>query len=691
MTEERSTAVTISSDLGGTWALTAGPLPRLARCRARLVWRYAGETAWRDEFFPLPAAAGKAPRLKLQATAVGVALEAGEQANGGWEFGGHLTNTGNRPVELLRFHYLDGAIETSDAVTLLLLQQPQGSTACCVRPGQELPPIRPLQETSDCEWALPPRDQWLPDPIYDAPNWGCAVDSGVFFRKPGESGWVLGATGPGKAFGEIGLRSAGPDAGHFFAGQLLDNILLEPGATRELERLLILAGDWQTGLRDWAAACARALGSSPRKAQPLAGFCSWYRNFAEITPADIDRAIDEFTRMPVPPGGRMIQIDDGFQRACGDWGPNARFAPDWWATLPARIAASGSIPALWLAPLSVQDTNPIVKDHPEWFHRLPDGRFAVTMMNWGWCESSSWRFAEPGGSLAYNLNPDHPGARDFLRALLKRLVAEGWRAFKLDFNVSCPNTRVAYDRHKTLFETYRDQYRLFREAVGPDVLINACVGYPWRFTVGLADSCRIAGDMVGEWATMRTLLPGVLLRMMVTNGVWWSADPDVFYRRGGDSIITGSYFGAVTLSKSAEEQRLLLMVVGMMGGMLYTSDLPSEWSGEARREVLEFWGQDKPRPATNPRLVLDERTFLPHACRVDANGDVRSGVRCALFNLGDEPQAVSVTLAELGLAAPKRWRLRRADPGVTLREDGVLLSTQPPHSARVAFLDEVES
>ena len=492
-----SAPITIQCQSGGgraTWTLASGDLPRLEDCRARLVWRHAGETQWRDDLIELPAFSGDHFAATLQAGALSLDLTVCQTANGGWEFGGRLSNAGQREIELARFHFLDGALKTD---LLLAMQFRHCGQPYCCHLGQQAPPIRPPRASPGL-WGEPPVcDTWLPDVIYDEPDWVCAVDGGAFVRQYSEPGWILGATGPGIAAGEIGIRSAGADVGHFFAGQLLDNILLGPGETRELERMLVVTGDWQDGMREWAAVCARELGASPRKGRPLAGFCSWVRNFGDITTADIDRAIEEFARLPVPPGGRMIQIDDGFQMAPGDWRPNPRFPADWWRQLPERISASGSIPTLWLAPLSVLETNPMVKEHPEWFQRLPDGRFPLPMMNWGWCDNPSWRFGAPGGHLAYNLEIDHPEARSFVRRLLEEQVEAGWRAFKLDFCYMGCNARAAYDRRKTTFETLRGMYRLFREAVGPDVLLNACGGAPSRFPLGYADSARLSSDMVG--------------------------------------------------------------------------------------------------------------------------------------------------------------------------------------------------
>ncbi|MDD5704791.1 MAG: hypothetical protein PHR35_02620 [Kiritimatiellae bacterium] len=658
--------------------MASGDLPRLRNCRARLVWRYAGEAQWRDDFASLPEPSGRSFKGELRFEALLIELKAARLDDAAWELSAKATQVGDRPIELLRFHYLDGVMANEGTGALLQLGQQEGENKIVARLGEEAKPIR-YAEYYKYWWMVPPAERRLPDPVYDQPNWVCAIDAGVLMRDPHQPGWLFGVTGPGKAFGEVGFRTAGAEAGHFYAGQLLDNILLAPGQTRELERLLMLAGDWQDGLRRWAKVCAEALGPARTK-PPLAGFCSWYRNFADVTKEEIDKAIEQFSQMPIPPGGRMIQVDDGYQRKPGDWGPNDRFPKEWWDSLPKRIAASGSIPALWMAPLTVQDNHPIVKEHPEWFMRLPDGRFAATTMNWGWCDDPNWRFAEKGGHVSYNLDPDHPGARAFIGAFLKETAAAGWRGFKFDFSNQCDNARVPYDRSKTTFETLRGQWKLFREAVGPDALVNAC-GAPLRGIIGMADSARIGGDMVGNWTTMRQLLPGLLLRMLAWNGIWWAGDPDVFYMRKKNTIITGSYFGQVELTTSPEEQQLLLTAMGMMGGMMYTSDLPEDWSEDERQKVLEYWGTDRPLPAEKPRLAFQSGSDLPAACKVERNGRVQ----CALFNWSDEPVECSVSLAELGLTDAKMWRVERADESVVLKE-GIISAIQPPHSARAAFL-----
>ena len=119
-----------------TWTLEFAALSRLTNCRARLVWRYAGEDAWHDEMVNLPLFSGDRFAQTLSSDVLTLEMSARKLPNGGWEFGGRCTNPGNRPIELSRFNYLDGAIDTSYPVTMLLLQRKAGAGIQPKRPHQ---------------------------------------------------------------------------------------------------------------------------------------------------------------------------------------------------------------------------------------------------------------------------------------------------------------------------------------------------------------------------------------------------------------------------------------------------------------------------------------------------------------------------------------------------------------------------
>lgn len=87
----------------------------------------------------------------------------------------------------------------------------------------------------------------------------------------------------------------------------------------------------------------------------------------------------------------------------------------------------------------IQATHPLAEDHPDWLQRLPNGKPAVTFSNWGWCDDSAWQWPQPGVKGLY-LDPDHPEARAWMRALLQDVAQQGWRYLKLDLAASIPVT-----------------------------------------------------------------------------------------------------------------------------------------------------------------------------------------------------------------------------------------------------------
>lgn len=255
---------------------------------------------------------------------------------------------------------------------------------------------------------------------------------------------------------------------------LLDNILLEPGETRRLENALLYCGDWQEGMKQWALECAREF-KVPAPKPPLVGYCSWYQRGHAVQVKDLMRAADEMKDYPTPPGGKTVQVDDGWQIKPGNWFPNEKFAADW-KSLPDRIRQAGCLPGMYLVPTAMHESNPLVKKHPEWLQRMPNGEFAVHFANWG--------------GKTYFLEMDHPEVKEFMRTLFKRARDEGWGYIKIDFTYGFSTARAAYDRKKTSFESQRDLYALFREAAGPKMLLNACVGEPARYALGLTEVTR---------------------------------------------------------------------------------------------------------------------------------------------------------------------------------------------------------
>lgn len=591
--------------------------------------------------------------FSLRLGPVAATMTAVHGADGGWTLAGELCSEAAGPIELARFHYVQGNLAQDD--NLLALTESR-----LFRRGE---PVVPHRECLEKIWASMhvawPR---LADPIHDQADWAVATDVAVLLGAWNAPGLVVGFTGPGTAFGEIGLHTTGEKT--FYIGVRLDNILLNPGERRTLERARLSWGDWQAGLRQWAAQCAREMGARPVRA-PLVGWCSWYQHYSGVRPEHVQQAAREFAAWPTPPGGRLIQIDDGFQVMPGDWRPNERFR-EAWTTLPQEIAASGSLPGLWLAPTTLFHRHPIVTEHPEWLQRLPDGQPAVSFSNWGWCDGDDYRWGDTR-SPTYYLDPDHPGAQAFMAEIVREAVRAGWRYLKLDFTYGLSTARQAVNRSRTSMETLRELYRLCREAAGPDTIICACIGEMGRYALGHADTARLGGDIGGDWATLGRNLMEFLPRLC-TNGRWWNGDPDVFYMRSANS------------SLSPEESWVLTGTIGLIGGVFLTSDFAGQWDEEAVRRVRHFWNSTGPHLPESQQGVYTAAGVV-EALRVTAADGTH---RVALYNWADEPRTLRVSLAALGLSESVHVLGSFPEaPPVRVSDGMFVCENQPAHSLRM--------
>lgn len=559
---------------------------------------------------------------------------------------GTILHCGDRPIELARFCYLQGVLPEG----LQFLELEGATEKPHLRKAGDI--IQPYRETVEELW-MSMGVQWprLHDTVHDTPNWAVSKDVAAFIPDWHSKGWGFGFTGPGTAFGEIGYKTD-TNPVEFYVGVLLDNIVLDPGETRVLENAIVWYGDWQDGLKKWANECAdNAVVTGSHLA--LSGYCSWYQRYTGITSDDILRAAKEFSEWPVTPGGRTIQIDDGFQIAPGDWRPNERFESVW-HELPAMIAETGSIPGIWLAPTMIHESHPVVGQHPEWVQTC-EGKPAIYFSNWG---------------KTYVLEPDHPEVQRFIEDILKQYVADGWKYFKVDFTYPVSTARVAFDRKKTSFETLRGMYRLMRSALGSDILLSACIGVPGRYALGYADFARLGGDIGSSWDAVKQTVRAWLI-WSCTHRIWWQGDPDVFMMRTENS------------SLSYEESYLLTGTIGLFDGMFLTSDFPSQWSSEATQAVREIWGMHNTGVNRGYRISWDSDQNV-RAYRVSYERDHVLYHLIGVYNWSENECDTGVSLEEVALCADQKWKL--SGDGFCLSDGRLLVKDQPAHSLRIVCL-----
>lgn len=390
-------------------------------------------------------------------------------------------------------------------------------------------------------------------------------------------------------------------------------------------------GDWFVGYGDEASVFARyaellgeRLGKAPGKPSPRV-WCSWYSLYGVIDEVLLYRIFDELDDLPFD----VLQVDDGWEVAVGDWQPNDKF-PSGMKALADKIRASGRTPGLWLAPLLVVPSSKMFRHHSDWLLRNADGRLVSAGHLWG----------EP----LYALDTSHPEVLDWLTALMKQVRAWGFDYLKLDFLYAgaLPGKRhVDIPREAA----YRQGLKVMREAMGEDAYFLTC-GAPIIPSLGLCDAIRVGPDVAGEWESYRdaALLynpttPGAKNAIRTTvNRLWLqtlvATDPDV------------AYFRSQQIAMNVE-QKWMLGDLALVCDFKSTSDLP-QWLTSDEREELRAFLEAKPKVKLTGRYTysLDDH-------EVDFSPAV---------SLPGTPRGVNaLARTSLGWVANQSWAMRIMD------------------------------
>lgn len=328
---------------------------------------------------------------------------------------------------------------------------------------------------------------------------------------------------PDRGFQGEGLVAIRPDADgpiHVFAGVGVEGPVPTIRAQLTGDRLTVSANGpvttmtvdpGEAGMGGALDAWADALVSValPIRRAP-AMWCSWYGYGQDITKDALDTELTAMTRMELPV--EVVQVDDGFQAAIGDWlTPSRGF--DSVTGIAGQILDHGRRPGLWLAPFFAAQSSAIVAEHPDWW--VTDHRDFV---HW----NSKMRI----------LDLTHPGAVEHLAQTVATLARAGFDYFKLDFLFA---GLLPGRRHRDIDMTmaYRDGIAVMREAAGTGVTFLGC-GAPMLPSIGLFEIMRVGPDVTARFEEPSGELSspsmrGALLTSRArtfTHARWWINDPD---------------------------------------------------------------------------------------------------------------------------------------------------------------------
>lgn len=320
--------------------------------------------------------------------------------------------------------------------------------------------------------------------------------------------------------------------------------------------------------------------------RPPRVWCSWYSFYTRISEDLLLRVLDEVAAFSF----EVFQIDDGWQRALGDWEPNERF-PRGMAFLAERIRERGLRAGLWFAPFLVTADSPLFQKRPDWVLRDEEGRPVRAGFNWG--------------RPLYALDAGNEEVVEWAADLVRKALAWGYDYLKLDFLYAAALPGAEGEAR------YRKAMARLREAAGEAYLLFC--GAPVLASLGLADGLRVGPDVAPYWDNeersfwladptgpgLRNALRSTLHRLWLMENV--HVDPDVVYFRTRFNLL------------SPEEMRLQ-EALAHFTGFKATSDPPSWLLPEEKGRLEAFLAREVPVRRLGPyrfRVGEEEVDYAP--------------------------------------------------------------------------------
>ncbi len=310
---------------------------------------------------------------------------------------------------------------------------------------------------------------------------------------------------------------------------------------------------------------------SPPSAPKLSGWTSWYNYYTDISEEIILDNARAFAEREAPID--VIQIDDGYQTAVGDWLDIKPSFPNGMGTVANEIHQLGYKAGLWIAPFVCAQNSNIFKTKSAWLLKDSKGhplRVGYTPLWKGWF---------------YALNFYHPEVQEYLTGIFYRIFHKwGFDLAKLDFlYAAC----IAPPKNKTRGQVMHDVMTFLRQQAEDRWLLGC--GVPLGSAFGQVDYCRIGADIhlrwehqLLKWLRNRERV-STLLSLRSTLGRWqlngraFHNDPDVILLRSDN------------LHLSSQQQYTILLVNVLLGNLVFTSDHIRGYSAEQWAEFQQIF------------------------------------------------------------------------------------------------------
>ncbi|CAN5274068.1 hypothetical protein BH09BAC1_BH09BAC1_17850 [soil metagenome] len=358
----------------------------------------------------------------------------------------------------------------------------------------------------------------------------------------------------------------------------LENKLLLQNQNHEFISVMEMQGNDETVFDEYArlqneAAAATMLRltnythSSTATAQT--GWTSWYHYYTKIDEGIILENLNAFRSRNIPIG--MFQIDDGYQKAVGDWKETNTKFPNGMKHIADSIHQAGYKAGLWLAPFICEKNSDVFRNHQGWLLRDTKSNEPIVVgINPLW------------SGKYYALDIYLPEVQQYLRGVFDTVLnVWGYDMVKLDF-LFAASIKPQYGKSRG--EIMTDGMLMLRRWVGEKWILGC--GVPLGPSMNVVDYCRVSSDVHMKWE--QKMLKALHARerlstwnTMTTNiGRWqlgarfFYSDPDAFVLRDEKNKL------------KPEQRRTMFFVNNLFGQLVLTSDNINNYDAETMNLYL---------------------------------------------------------------------------------------------------------
>ncbi len=401
---------------------------------------------------------------------------------------------------------------------------------------------------------------------------------------------LLGFLGTERHFSTLRLDAS---RGYLQAAALAEGCELAPGERFHAHRLIALFG------KSPHACIERYLDELCGTVRPrfpsVSLWGSWYTGFYDrFQWKDLEDNLEAVSGAPQKI--EFFQLDDGYQKAVGDWTETEPCLPEGLEGFARTVREAGLKPGVWVAPFSVGRDSNLCRDHPDWLVKGGNGKPVRAGFIAG-------RFRlRPYYALDLTMAP----VQDWLTGLFRTLVAWGFQLFKLDFLAAGTVPGIRENRGVTAAEAYRMGLTVIREAVGDLPLLGALA--PQMCGAGIMDIQRVSTDSSFGRNTWYSPLQRIMgdsvtpcVRNNLRNNFTRSFLGDRTWTNDCDAILHGGF--SPSEQKTHQVSNLLLGGVFQVGFDLRREGYPWEELAELQayhpwmRVVPDLFEREFPREA----------------------------------------------------------------------------------------------